>query len=66
MNGQTAWALFTKTERFRVHIVTKLADEDARNMRMTPARTLEEPFVNVSPEARGYLMPRGGALLPIM
>ena len=24
VNGQTAWALLTKTERFRVHVVTKL------------------------------------------
>ena len=37
VNGQTAWALLTKTERFRVHIVTKLPEADVRRMRMVPA-----------------------------
>src|ERR1700674_694965 len=42
VNGQTAWALLTKTERFRVHIVTKLSDDDVRQMRMVPARSIEQ------------------------
>jgi nickel-dependent lactate racemase len=66
VNGQTAWALLTKTERFRVHVVTKLADDDARRMRMIPVRSLEEAVATLSPDARGYIMPRGAALLPIV
>jgi len=64
VNGQTAWALLTKTERFRVHIVTDLNDEQARAMRMTKSRSLEEALAKVSPDARGYILPRGAALLP--
>jgi len=66
VNGQTAWALLTKTERFRVHLVSKLPDDDVRRMRMIPARSLEEALANVSSDARGYIMPRGAALLPVV
>jgi nickel-dependent lactate racemase len=66
VNGQTAWALLTKTERFRVHVVTKLPDDEARRMRMIPSRSLEEALSNVSPDAKGYIMPRGAALLPVV
>jgi nickel-dependent lactate racemase len=65
VNGQTAWALLTKTERFRVHVVTSLDEEEVRRMRMIPARSLEEVLASVSPNARGYIMPRGAALLPV-
>jgi len=66
VNGQTAWALLTKTERFRVHVVTKLPNEDARRMRMIPARSLEEALATESSDAKGYIMPRGAALLPVV
>jgi nickel-dependent lactate racemase len=66
VNGQTAWALLTKTERFRVRIVTKLGDDEVRRMRMTPAHSLAEALADVSPDAKGYLMPRGAALLPVV
>jgi nickel-dependent lactate racemase len=66
VNGQTAWTLLTKTERFRVHVVTKLPDDEARRMRMIPARSLEEALSSVPPGAKGYLMPRGAALLPFV
>ncbi|HMG76155.1 MAG TPA: nickel-dependent lactate racemase [Pyrinomonadaceae bacterium] len=66
VNGQTAWALLTKAERFRVHIVTKLGEEEVRRMRMIPARSVEEALAGASPDAKGYIMPRGAALLPIV
>lgn len=66
VNGQTAWALLTKAERFRVHIVTKLGDEEVRRMRMIPARSIGEALASASPEASGYIMPRGAALLPVL
>ena len=65
INGQTAWALLTKTERFRVHLITKLSDDDVRHMRMIPARSLDEAMAEVPPNTEGYLMPRGAALLPV-
>jgi hypothetical protein len=48
-----------------VHIVTKLSDDDARRMRMLPARSLEEALADVTPTGKGYIMPRGAALLPL-
>jgi nickel-dependent lactate racemase len=66
VNGQTAWALLTKTESFRVHLVSALAHEDVRRMRMTPARTLSEALARIDAAAEGYIMPRGAALLPVL
>jgi nickel-dependent lactate racemase len=64
VNGQTAWALLTKTERFRVQVVTDLSQEQTRAMRMTKVASIDEAMKNVSPNATGYIMPRGAALLP--
>jgi nickel-dependent lactate racemase len=66
VNGQTAWALLTKAERYRVHLVTSLADEDVRRMRMIPAGSLAEALAEVPTSAKGYIMPRGAALLPVV
>jgi len=66
VNGQTAWALLTKTERFRVHMVTELGDDEVRRMRMVPARSLDEALANLEPDTRGYVMPRGAASLPLL
>ena len=65
ISGQTAWALLTKTERFKVQLITKLPDDDVRRMRMIPARSIEEGLAGVSGNSKGYIMPRGAALLPI-
>jgi len=65
VNGQTAWSLLTKTERFHVHIVTKLEEDDVRRMRMNPVRSIEEAL-SASENSRGYIMPRGAALLPVV
>lgn len=64
VNGQTAWALLTKTERFHVHIITKLDEDEVRRMRMNPARSIAEAL-SASENAKGYIMPRGAALLPV-
>src|SRR5437588_2517486 len=64
VSGQTAWSLLTKAERFRVHLVSTLPDEDVRLMRMTPARTLDEALAQVAGE--GYVMPRGAAFMPVV
>ncbi|HEV2765759.1 MAG TPA: nickel-dependent lactate racemase, partial [Pyrinomonadaceae bacterium] len=55
VNGQTAWALLTKAERFRVHLVSALDDEDVRRMRMNPARSIAEALSQVGADAPGYL-----------
>jgi nickel-dependent lactate racemase len=66
VNGQTAWSLLTKAERFRVQLVSALPDEDVRRMRMTPARSIEEALARVEGDAEGYVMPRGAAFMPVV
>ncbi|HEX8282566.1 MAG TPA: nickel-dependent lactate racemase [Pyrinomonadaceae bacterium] len=66
VNGQTAWSLMTKAERFRVRLVSNLAEEDVRHMRMTPARTVEEALADVASDADGYVLPRGAAFMPVV
>jgi nickel-dependent lactate racemase len=66
VNGQTAWSLLTKAERFRVQIVTKLPDDEVRRMRMNPTNSMEDALTIVPANAKGYIMPRGAASLPIL
>jgi len=67
VNGQTAWALLTKAERFNVTLVSGLAAEDVRHMRMTPARTIDEALARIGDnDAPGYVLPRGAQLMPIV
>jgi nickel-dependent lactate racemase len=65
VNGQTAWSLLTKTETFRVQIITDLSAEQTQAMRMTRVESIAAALSNVSPNASGYIMPRGAALLPL-
>jgi nickel-dependent lactate racemase len=66
VNGQTAWALLTKAEQFRVHILTSLKSEDVRMMRMIPGRSIDDVLRDVTANTNGYIMPRGAALLPAL
>lgn len=66
VNGQTAWSLLVKAERFRVHLISELADEDVRLMRMTPARNLDEALARIKRNAQGYIMPSASSLLPVV
>lgn len=66
VNGQTAWSLLVKAEKFRIHLVSELPDEDVRQMRMIPARSIDEAVALVSRDAEGYIMPRGASLLPVV
>ena len=63
VNGQTAWALLTKAERYRVCLVSELPDEQVKLMRMTPVRSIAEALEGVVGQT-GFVMPRGAAILP--
>ncbi len=63
VNGQTAWALLTKAERYRVCLISQLPDEQVKRMRLTPARSLAEALAGVGNKT-GFIMPRGAAVLP--
>lgn len=64
VNGQTAWTLLSKAERYRIQLVSKLPDEDVQLMRMRRARSLNEAVESLRLGANGYIMPRGAAILP--
>lgn len=66
VNGQTAWSLLTKAERFKVHLVSQLDDEQVRRMRMTPSRTIEGALARagVAAGAQGFVMPYGARYMP--
>lgn len=66
VNGQTAWALLTKAERWRVCLVSSLGDEDVRRMRMIPVGSLLQALTDIPTRAQGYIMPRGATLLPVI
>lgn len=57
VNGQTAWSLLRKAENFDVRVVTSLADEETRRMRMNPARSFNE--ILIDKKAKGYILPFG-------
>jgi lactate racemase len=63
VNGQTAWALLTKAERFRVRLVSELPRADVKRMRMEPVQTIAEAMDSVG-SGDGFIMPRGAAVLP--
>jgi nickel-dependent lactate racemase len=66
VNGQTAWSLLTKAERYRIMLVSELAAEDVKRMRLVPVRSLSDALADVDRSARGYVLPRGAGLLPTL
>jgi nickel-dependent lactate racemase len=66
VNGQTAWALLTKAERFDIHLVSQLPDEQVKKMRMTPARTVEAALARIGGGGEGYVLPRGAHFMPVL
>lgn len=57
VNGQTAWSLLKKTERFNIRVVTSLDEDVTRRMRLQKIGTLE----GVSGEGKGYIVPFGAS-----
>jgi nickel-dependent lactate racemase len=67
VNGQTAWALLTKAERFNVQLISQLDDADVRRMRITPARTIEDALAQAGgTDAQGFVMPHGARHMPVI
>lgn len=69
INGQTAYSLLQKAQRFRIILVSQFSVQQVEEMRMIPARTLDEAMelaVAMLPEDwRCYLMPEAGSVLPV-
>jgi lactate racemase len=65
INGQTAWALMTKTERYRIFLISQLPVEQVHALRMNPAQSLAEALNKVKPDISGFILPHGAAVLPV-
>ncbi len=70
VNGQTAWSVLTKAERFRIYLVSNLPDKDVQQMRLIPARSVGEALAHVETEtgtkSSGYVLPHGARLMPVL
>jgi nickel-dependent lactate racemase len=64
VNGQTAWSLLSKAERFRVFMISALPDAQVEQMKMTAKKTLAHALADLE-KVNGYVMPHGAALLPL-
>lgn len=62
VNGQTAWSLLRKAERFNVRILTSLPENETRLMRLKKARSIEEIF-SFDLRTKGYILPFGAKFL---
>ena len=47
-----------------MHIVTRVEEEAVRYMQMIPLRSIKDTFAKIRSDAKGYILPRGAALLP--
>ena len=59
VNGQTAWSLFEKAERFDISIVTDLDADTCAKMRL---RKITVDAINSLMQGRGYVIPAGGKI----
>ena len=59
VNGQTAWSLLKKAERFDVRIVSTLPAESTEKMRLVTMQSLTRTMSKASAEKAGYILPFG-------
>ena len=64
VNGQTAWSLLDKAERFKIHLISNLPEETARRMRLQPATNIAEILARHYAQ-KGFILPFGAKFLPI-
>jgi nickel-dependent lactate racemase len=63
VNGQTAWSLLRKAEKFNIQIITSLEENETRLMRLHKARSLEDTLSKIDSKMRGYILPFGAKFL---
>lgn len=63
VNGQTAWSLLKKAERFNIRILTSLSENETRPMRLHRARDFDELLNGLSKSENGYILPFGAKFL---
>ncbi|MDR3578476.1 MAG: nickel-dependent lactate racemase [Oryzomonas sp.] len=69
INGQTAYSLLQKAQRFTIILVSRLPDHQVEEMGMIPAQSLEDAMKKAEelmPAGwRALVMPEGGSVLPM-
>lgn len=70
INGQTAYSLLQKAQRFRIILVSQFPAQQVEEMGMIAARSLNEAMTLAVPLLpvgwRCYLMPEAGSVLPVV
>lgn len=69
INGQTAYSMLQKAQRFKIILVSCFSEHQVTNMGMIPARSLDEALRLADgllpADWRALVMPEGGSLLPV-
>ncbi len=65
VNGQTAWSVLEKAERFNVHLLSSLPADDARRMRLLPIEDGADIQRLTERTGGGYILPFGSKFLPV-
>ncbi len=63
VNGQTAWSLLQKAERFNIQVLTSLPVSETRPMRLQRARDSDEILLGIDKDTKGYILPFGAKFL---
>ena len=63
VNGQTAWSLLKKAEKFNTQIITNLSESETRQMRLQKASSFDEAISKIPKDATGYILPFGSKFL---
>ena len=63
VNGQTAWSLLRKAEKFDVRIVTSLPESETRLMRLNKSGDFNGALSGVGEKTKGYILPFGAKFL---
>jgi hypothetical protein len=61
---QIMWAAVSDLAA-HIGVDTELLEPDARTMRMIPAQSIESVMSEIPASTKGYILPRGAALLPV-
>lgn len=59
VNGQTAWSLLQKAERFDIRIISTLPAEATEQMRLITMQSLARTMSKVGTAKTGYILPNG-------
>jgi nickel-dependent lactate racemase len=65
VNGQTAWSLLRKAERFNVRIISGLDARSLEQMSLVPMQSLSRAIAKAA-HSTGYIIPFGAKYLPKM